>query len=114
MTTQCDLQKGKPCIFPKGHHGACRVPDDSQDHSDEIRLRVLKDRVEDQAATIERMRKVLEVFAAAVGVLQSTEVLDTHPVYVSRGSSQWLVCFAGAFRAAKDALKLVDSAGRKG
>lgn len=110
MSSQCAFQKdGRACIYVKGHGGACLVPEDSQDHSDEIRLRILRDRVEAQEATIQAMRKVLDVFAAAVPVVDSVPFADAEPVYVHRGNGYWLVCFVGAFRAAKAAL---DPAGK--
>ncbi len=44
------------CIFVKGHGGEHFVPEDGQDHSDEIRLRILRDKVAELKAELEHVR----------------------------------------------------------
>ena len=43
---QCPKQvEGRRCIYSLSHGGECFSPDDSLDHSDEIRIRILRDRI---------------------------------------------------------------------
>ncbi len=48
------------CIFVKGHGGEHFTPEDSHDHSDEIRIRLLRDKVAYLEAQLAEARKDVE------------------------------------------------------
>ncbi len=45
------------CVFVKGHGGDHFTPEDGRDHSDEIRLRILRDKIADLEAQLAEARK---------------------------------------------------------
>jgi hypothetical protein len=54
-TLQCDGLEGK-CIFVKGHGGDHFAPDDGKDHSDDIRMRILRDSLTERDAEIVQLK----------------------------------------------------------
>src|SRR5437016_4782472 len=60
---QCAQTPG--CIYVHGHRDECLIPNDNRDHSDDIRIRVLRDRIAEQDDEVVRLRALVASLASA-------------------------------------------------
>lgn len=74
---------GWQCIYPINHHGEHYAPGDGRDHSDEIRVKVLSDALNEARVGVER--KIVEAVDA-----ERTAILETVKSYMFRSpESKW-------------------------
>ena len=105
MTIQCDFKiDGRQCIYVAGHSREHYAPEDSFDHSDEIRLRVLRDSNDRMALQLAAYRKALEPFA-----LMHRAESDPEELACQRGiASDATYIFSGNFAIASLTLESPD------